>query len=299
MFQSSVDDVILHFLSDRVKHLSGELNKSDILFMMSPMYDGLDTSVRQYIEDINDMDAKTDNLTVILETTGGSVEVVERLVRIFRKHYKTVDFIIPNFAYSAGTVLVLSGDEIYMDYFSVLGPIDPQIRNKDGEWLPANGYLHKYQELIDTINSNDEAGFSSQAEINLLVNLFSPEKLAFVEQSNQFAKNLIKDWLPKYKFKNWDVTSTKETDVTEEMKIKRAEDIADILGDVNKWHMHGRGIGINELTSEKIKLKIQNFAENDSLNTAIRLYYDVLTDYLMRSGFEAALHGNAGIKRLG
>ncbi len=48
------------------------------------------------------------------------------MVSVMRKHYKEVSFIVPSHAYSAGTVLVLSGDKIYMDYYSVLGPIDPQ-----------------------------------------------------------------------------------------------------------------------------------------------------------------------------
>ncbi len=30
-----------------------------------------------------------------------------------RHHYKCVDFIVPNSAYSAGTVLAMSGDAIY------------------------------------------------------------------------------------------------------------------------------------------------------------------------------------------
>jgi hypothetical protein len=35
-----------------------------------------------------------------------------------------------------------------MDYYSVLGPIDPQVNNKDGKLVPALGYLDKINELI-------------------------------------------------------------------------------------------------------------------------------------------------------
>jgi ClpP class serine protease len=51
---------------------------------------------------------------------------------------------------SAGTVLVMCGDNIYMDYFSVLGPIDPQVkrRSKGNVYVPALGYLEKYNELV-------------------------------------------------------------------------------------------------------------------------------------------------------
>ena len=71
-------------------------------------------------------------LSAVLETTGGYVEVTERIADVFRKHYKVVEFIVPNDAYSAGTTLCMSGDNIYMDCFSVLGPIDPQVEGQNG-----------------------------------------------------------------------------------------------------------------------------------------------------------------------
>jgi ClpP class serine protease len=55
---------------------------------------------------------------------------VERIVSVFRKHYDIVEYVVPNYAYSASTILVLSGDEIYLDYYSVLGPIDPQMEDE-------------------------------------------------------------------------------------------------------------------------------------------------------------------------
>ena len=60
------------------------------------------------------------------------MDVVQRVVDTLRRHYNLVDFIIPNYAYSAGTVLAMSGDAIHMDYYSRLGPIDPQIETERG-----------------------------------------------------------------------------------------------------------------------------------------------------------------------
>lgn len=302
MFQATIDDVVNNFLRERVNNLSVFFD-SDIITIFSPMSDGLDFRVRQYIEDIADdrevnQTPSKDSLLVFLETTGGSIEVVERIVNIFRSHYTTVKFIIPGFAYSAGTVLVLSGDEIFMDGFSVLGPIDPQIRNKDGDFMPATGYLHEYRGLINTINEKSNSGTPATAEINYLISSFSPEKLAFIEQHIEFSKNLIVDWLPKYKFKDWHSTDSNSIPVTPDMKTARALEIATILGDVNRWHMHGRGIGLKELASEEIKLKINNFSNDKDLNIGIRMYYDVLKDYLIRTSGPFALHGSRGLTRL-
>ena len=88
-------------------------------------------------------------LAILLTTIGGSTTAVERYVNIIRKHYSKVIFIVPDYAYSAGTIFCMSGDEIWMDYFSVLGPIDPQVPNKEGKYVPALGYLDKINELIE------------------------------------------------------------------------------------------------------------------------------------------------------
>lgn len=48
-----------------------------------------------------------------------------------------------------------SGDKIYMDYYSVLGPIDPQVMNKDGKFVAALGYLDKINELIKKARDNE------------------------------------------------------------------------------------------------------------------------------------------------
>ena len=69
---------------------------------------------------------------------------------------------------SAGTILPLSGNAIWTDYCSVLGPIDPQVPSQDGhKYLPALGYLVRYQELIDKTNR----GEASAAELHILMNL--------------------------------------------------------------------------------------------------------------------------------
>ena len=64
---------------------------------------------------------KRPKITVVLDTVGGIVEVVERIVSIIRHHYDEVDFLIPDKAMSAGTVFVMAGDRIFMSYFSCLG----------------------------------------------------------------------------------------------------------------------------------------------------------------------------------
>lgn len=41
-----------------------------------------------------------------------------------------------------------------MDYFSVLGPIDPQVMSKEGRWVAALGYLDKVNDLLEKARQN-------------------------------------------------------------------------------------------------------------------------------------------------
>ena len=105
--------------------------KTDVLTIVAPIFSGLEHFVKDAIDSIQD---KRENLSVILDTGGGVVEVVERMVTIIRRHYKHITFIVQDRAMSAGTIFVMSGDRILMSYFSVLGPIDPQLE-KDGKMI--------------------------------------------------------------------------------------------------------------------------------------------------------------------
>lgn len=111
---------------------------------------------------------------------GGSATAVERYVNIIRHHYTKVSFIVPDYAYSAGTIFCMSGDEIMMDYFSVLGPIDPQVRNKEGKFVPALGYLDKVNSLLDKAKK----GTLTNAEF-LILRDFDLAELRAYEQAKE------------------------------------------------------------------------------------------------------------------
>ena len=205
---------------------------------------------------------------------------------MFRHHFQNVVFVVPNQAYSAGTVLVLSGDAIYMDYYSVLGPIDPQIKNRDGRWVPGLGYLEKYNSLIE----KSESGNITPVELEFLIRKFDPAELFALEQAKTHSEDLIEKWLSKYKFKNWKVKETSNEEVSDEERKARAKSIAQRLGDPTEWKSHSRGINLKTLESNQLKLKIDNFAENSNLNNAIREYYDLLIDYCSKLGAETVIH---------
>lgn len=270
-------------LSFHVKRLNldvAEKMGGECVFVNCPMHSPLDGAFRSVIEALcEDCDSRPSHLIVMLETGGGYMETVERLVAVMRKHYERVSFVVPDYAYSAGTVLALSGDAIWMDYYSVLGPIDPQYPGQDGKVLPGTGYLTKFNELLKSINEKGAANAS--AELSYLVAKFDPAYLYHIEESIEHGVSLIKDWLPKYKFRHWNQTENGKIPVADDMKTKRAEDIARSLGEASRWHSHGRGISMEAL--EGIKLKIDDFGADKDLGAAIRNYHGLAVDFYTRT----------------
>lgn len=275
-----------------------KLLDADVLVISSPMTFGLDGLIKNEIENVNDDDASRDKLVVVLETTGGYIEVVERIVSVFRQHYKEVEYIIPNYAYSAGTVLALSGDEIHMNYYSVLGPIDPQFQTEGGQNVPGLGYIAKFNELRKVINSvSDDSISDVRAEMAFLLKKFDPARLFHIEQAIKHSQELLEKWLPQYKFKNWKKTqSGKKVDA--KYRLERAKQIATVLGDAEHWHSHGRGISMLDLASDKIGLKVNDFGANRELSAHITHYHGLFSDYMQTSGVAAAIHTRHRMRRV-
>ena len=227
------------------------------------------------VEDITD---KKEKIYIILTTGGGSAITVERFVKILRHYYQEVNFIVPNYAYSAGTIFCMSGDNILMDFFSVLGPIDPQVQNKDGNWVAALGYLDKVNEFIE----KSQNGTLTQAEFLMLKDLDLAELRGY-EQAKNLTIDLLKEWLIKYKFKNWTIHESnpalKGQPVQDYEKEARAEFIADQLSNSNRWKSHGRPIDIETLNNF-LRLKVEDYSSNIERRTLIRDYDELLSSYV-------------------
>ena len=184
---------------------------------------------------------------------------------------------------SAGTILALSADRIMMDYFSCLGPIDPQIE-KDEKLVPALSYLNQFERL----NQKAEDGNLTAAEYALLSKLDLGELYQF-EQARELSVELLVKWLSSYKFKGWVKTETRGIDVTEQMKQERAQQIAGLLNETARWHSHARGIDVRTLRDE-VGLKIDDLGAETDLNRFIKAYFDLLKDYMGRHELYSFVH---------
>ena len=170
-----------------------------------------------------------------------------------------------------------------MDYFACLGPIDPQIE-RDGKLVPALSYLSQFERL----NHKSKEGNLTTAEYSLLSKLDLGELHQF-EQARELSIELLIKWLSKYKFKDWTRTETRNIEVDEKHRQDRAEKIASLLNDTERWHSHGRSINLDTLTTE-LQLRIVDYSKDVGLNEAVHGYFNLLRDYMIREELPSNVH---------
>ena len=262
----SLRPVDLHTKTQLDNYL-GEIERileADALTILGPILPQLEYKVNNAVELFKPQKPR---IAIVLDTLGGIVEVVERVVHVIRQHYKEVDFLIPDRAMSAGTIFVMAGDRIFMDGFSCLGPIDPQIM-KDGELVPALSYLNQYLRFYERA----ERGELNAAELALLSKL-DPGELYQFEQARELSCELLTNWLSTYKFK--------KDSVADAEKKKKATKIADILSNNERWHSHGRMISRETLITE-VNLEIEKLEDAPDLSHALNDYAGLVIDYVNR-----------------
>lgn len=282
---ADLDQSILSLINASAEKLEHELG-ADVMFYHGSIHPAFFRVFRNFVETVKEKSARSEGaIAVVLRTGGGSAETVERMVDVLRHHYQSVYFVVPDYAMSAGTILCMSGDKIYMDYASSLGPIDPQIMSPDGSaYIPAMGYLDKVEELTakPDLNPGDV----------VLLNGIDLGKLALFEQARNLSVDLLQRWLVNFKFKDWDKhrTTNAGKSVTDEEKRDRAREVARQLSDHKLWRSHGRALNIARL--REIRLEIDDYSSSVNLREAIRQYNDLLTAHVDRNQFPFYLHSH-------
>lgn len=224
-----------------------------------------------FSELINTVPADKKEVDVILVTPGGSGTQVAKFVDKLRPRFDEVSFIIPNIAMSAGTIFAMSGDEIIMTNSSYIGPIDPQVPNKDGMYVPAQSILT----LIEEIKTKGEASLRSGRQPDWtdlqILRQIDPKEIGSAMNASDYSVELVTNYLNSYKFKTWQKHSNGAV-VTEEERLAKAKEIAENLCRHSLWKSHGRGI-TRESAWDVCKLKITHSESIDGLDRAIKRFW--------------------------
>jgi len=256
-------------------HRISEFRKSDVLVIAAAIgkpNTSIENADLMPIADQLDS-LKGDRLDVILETGGGSGETTEDIVRLLRRQHKEVNFMIPGVAKSAGTIMVMSGDEILMGAYSALGPIDAQV-SREGKFFSAEAFLEGLNKIKEETVRD---GALNRAYIPIL-QAISPGEIESSRNALKFGKKLAADWLMRYKFAHWQNHSDGRP-VTEGERAAKAEQIAADLCSHSKWLSHSRSIKQEDLRA--MGIKITDYEGIPALADAIRRYH-----VLMRMSFE-------------
>ena len=142
------------------------------------------------------------HVDLLVHTGGGSVDAAEKLMRMLRKHASTAEIriVVPDYAKSAGTVMVLGADRVVMSDMSELGPIDPQAFIQ-GEWRSVHNYLDAYREHAETL-----AGDPSNMAAQIMLGQLDPSTLKMCEAGVDRARQVAEDLLRRGMFRdggNW------------------------------------------------------------------------------------------------
>ncbi len=210
-------------------------------------------------------------IDVLIETPGGSGIAAEEIAKFLHNNFDEVSFIVVGEAKSAGTILALSGHEIYMSETGSLGPIDAQIPIGRSV-ISASDYCEWVKEKREEAEKNKKLNPFDAT----MVAQISPGELENVRHSLQFAIDRVTEWLPIYKFKNWDVTETRKIPVTPEMKKDRAKEIAENLAKHSNWQSHGRSIKLEDLSQWLRIKKIEDDPVFYEITNRLKVLYTLL-----------------------
>lgn len=116
---------------------------------------------------------------LLLQTYGGDPVAAYRIAQVVRSICQGVDILVPEHAYSAGTLMCFAGDEVRLGDFAGLSPIDITVweqRKPDGVQLAgldsfmefAHGARRKAEEMLKELQHD---GASSCVDSDLLVQM--------------------------------------------------------------------------------------------------------------------------------
>jgi Serine dehydrogenase proteinase len=194
---------------------------------------------------------------VVLATRGGSGDQVSRFVNFLRQRFDEVEFIVPSFCMSAGTLFALSGDKIWMTPRACLGPIDPQVPSKDGRYVPAQALLLLVRQLQQEGDQALQKNLGVPWTAVRLIDSIDKKELGDAISATNYSVLMATQFLVNYKFKNWSVRKSSGDPVTLQYRQQRAEEIANGLANHDRWKNHGHAISRDVLWNE-IKLEIDH-----------------------------------------
>ena len=183
-----------------------------------------------------------EDLDLLLHTGGGDVDAAEKLISMIRTKVgaATLRIVVPEYAKSAGTLMVLGSDAVVMSDTSELGPIDPQITLSDGNGNlirhSVQGYLDAYDEYTQTLRT-DPGDVAAQ----IMLSKLDPATVKLFQAVNARARKFAESQLQQGMFRNGGNWSA----------------AAGELIDTKRWQSHAQMISWQDAQDPRIGLNVE------------------------------------------
>ncbi len=220
--------------------------------------------------DLMDVDGFTDlvnsvkegrSVDVLLHSPGGRPDATERLVGLLRNRFDEVHFLIPHSAYSAATMLALSGNSITLHPSATLGPIDPQING-----IPARSIKRGFEKAKQSIAKEGPETLPAYIP---LIEKYSLDLFELCDDSEKLSKKLVSTWLKAYMYGGAPGNGR---------KIGRA---VKYFSDYDKHLMHSRPIPMEKLAEFNLNIALAD----DKLRELLWESYILLNGFFSVSPF--------------
>jgi len=189
-------------------------------------------------------------LNVVVDSGGGDIDAAYNLSMLFRKYgCNELNFLVPRWAKSAATLLVCSGNKIFMSPVAELGPLDPQIT----EMNPLERRLEQFSPLhvratLDIIREEFEKGHDKLAK-ELTQRLQFPITLGRFIKSSDIAEQYLVKLLETRM-----ISGDKKTETAKSIAEKLTKGYADHSFCINIEE--AKNIGLNVTDLEEVELDI-------------------------------------------
>jgi len=193
-----------------------------------------------------------ENIDLLLHSGGGDVDAAEKLVALVQATVGDgqLRVIIPDFAKSAGTLMVLGADSLIMSDSSELGTIDPQISTQDGR---GNEIYHSVLSYLDAFQTHSKALRTDPDDpvARLMLDKLDPITLRHFQAIRDRARSFAEDQLRR--------------------KGRNFSKIASELLDITRWPSHGQMIKWQDVKEMGLPVEYLE-PRSDQWQTYWRLY---------------------------
>lgn len=176
-----------------------------------------DTDINGFINIFYDLDSKK-GLDLIIHSPGGSPNAAEGIVKYMHQKFgNDIRVIVPQSAFSAGTMIACASKQILMGEYSCLGPIDPQLNG-----IPVYDMIQEFNSAKRDLKKDP----ANEAFWRMRLAGYPAGIYPYLQDATKLSSLLVGEWLQNYMF----------YDETPEDAAEKAKSILKTLNANNKSH---------------------------------------------------------------